>query len=57
VADLEKLSPASSLVGGLIISWDFAGLRVALYALGGTAALLGLACAIFHKRELAKVQV
>jgi hypothetical protein len=57
VADLEKLSPASSLVGGLIIPWDFAGLRVALYALGGTAALLGLACAIFHKRELAKVQV
>jgi hypothetical protein len=56
VADLEKLSPASSLVGGLIISWDFAGLRVALYALAGTGALLGLACAIFHKRELAKVQ-
>lgn len=57
VADLEKLSPASSLVGGLVIPWDLAGLRVALYALGGTVALLGLACVIFHKRELARVQV
>jgi hypothetical protein len=57
VADLEKLSPSSSLVGGLMIPWDFAGLRVAWYALGGTAVLLGIACAIFHKRELARVQV
>jgi hypothetical protein len=57
VADLEKLSPASSLVGGLMISWDFSGLRVAWLALGGTAALLLLACVIFHKRELARVQV
>ena len=57
VANLEKLSPSSSLVGGVMIPWDFAGLRVTWYALGGTAVLLAFACAIFHKRELARVQV
>ena len=55
--DFESTSPAESLVGGLNIAW---GTLTAVWARTGlirTAMLLLVACLIFHKRELARVQV
>jgi hypothetical protein len=55
--DFAQTSPGESLVGGLSISWEYLG-HVALLTLAARAApVLALACLIFHKRELARVQV
>jgi hypothetical protein len=55
--DLESTSPTDALVDGMIISWGHVG-AAALWALALRGVLLlGVACLIFHKRELARVQV
>jgi len=55
--DLERTSPADQLVGGRHISWLFLGETAFWTVCVSTAAVLGLACLIFHRRELARVQV
>lgn len=56
LGNMGALSPSSSLVGGLTIAWAEWSAPV-LWTLGRVSLLLGLACLIFHKRELARVQV
>ncbi|MHC4982875.1 MAG: ABC transporter permease [Planctomycetota bacterium] len=55
--DFAETSPGDMLADGLHLSWSFLG-STALYAVGIRALLLiAFACLIFHKRELARVQV
>ncbi len=55
--DFDKALPGESLVEGLLISWSAVGAS-ALWTVGLRVALvLAMACVIFHKRELARVQV
>ncbi|MCD4825349.1 MAG: hypothetical protein K8S55_12200 [Phycisphaerae bacterium] len=55
--NLSETSPADKLVDGIYISWASIGWASA-WAVGARATLyLGLGCWIFHKRELAHVQV
>ena len=55
--DFARTSPSEWLVDGMNIPWMHVG-ETALWAfVVQTSILLLLACAIFHKRELARVQV
>ena len=54
--NLAETSPSDSLVGGEYISWLFLGRTALLTVAVRTVLVLGLACLIFHKRELARVQ-
>jgi hypothetical protein len=55
--DLERFSPTSNLVSGLAIPWDHGTLGAMTFALTGIGLVLAFACLIFHKRELARVQL
>lgn len=55
--NLSSLVPTTSLVGGEEISFLGETLRPLLMSLGGTVMVLAMACVIFTKRELARVQV
>jgi hypothetical protein len=55
--DLVSTLATSFVVEGLRISWDYFGQTAALTVAVRGAVLLGLACLIFHRRELARVQV
>lgn len=55
--DFARSSPVDSLVDGMYISWGFfSETLVATVAFRGMI-VLALACLIFHRRELARVQV
>ncbi len=55
--NLSEMAPAEKLVEGIFISWPAVG-EVAIMSVALRATFfLALACVIFHKRELAKVQV
>jgi len=55
--DFAETSPGDALVGGMQISWAFVG-SVALWTIVvRTALILLVACLVFQKRELARVQV
>lgn len=55
--DLSSISVSGFLVEGVAISWAFVG-SAALWTIGvRTALVLLFACLIFHRRELARVQV
>lgn len=55
--DFARTSPSNDLADGLLISWGHLArtFAITLFVQCGTA--LGLGCLIFHKRELARVQV
>jgi hypothetical protein len=55
--DLVSTLATSFVVEGLRISWDYFGQTAALTVAVRGVALLGLACLVFHRRELARVQV
>jgi len=55
--DLASTSPGDSLVGGLNVDWGVLGWTAAATLLARTSPFLAAACAIFHRRELARVQV
>ena len=55
--DFARTSPADSLVDGMYIGWGSLAGTVALVVFVQTAVALAIACLIFHKRELARVQV
>ncbi len=55
--DFERTSPGESLVDGMNISWVFLGETFLWAFCVQTALLLLIACLIFRKRELARVQV
>ena len=55
--DLAQTSPADSLEQGLQVSWLFLGEAAFYQLIVRGLLLLGLACWIFQRRELAKVQV
>jgi hypothetical protein len=55
--DFAQTSPVDWLVGGLNISWEHLGQVAVLTLLARAAPILAIACLIFHKRELARVQV
>jgi hypothetical protein len=55
--DFASTWPSNSLVYGLYISWSQLGQTAALTIAVRCAAVLGLGCLIFWKRELARVQV
>ncbi len=55
--DMQRTSPSDSLVAGLNLSWAFLGETALLQLAVRTLLLLALASLIFHKRELARVQV
>jgi hypothetical protein len=55
--DLVSTLATSFVVEGLKISWGYFGQTAALTVAVRGAAMLGLACLIFHRRELARVQV
>jgi hypothetical protein len=57
VPDLSQASPADSFVDGLHISWVFVASVAALTVGLTTLVVIVLACAIFRRRELARVQV
>jgi len=55
--DFSSAMPGDSLVDGMLISWSQLG-AVSLYAVGVRVTIaLGVACLVFRKRELARVQV
>lgn len=55
--DFARTMPGDALVDGTFIAWDFVG-ETAFFTLGvQTLILVAAACGIFHRRELAKVQV
>jgi len=55
--DFGRTSPADAMVDGMNISWGFLGSTVLWALVLQTGILLAVACLIFHKRELARVQV
>jgi len=55
--DFGRTSPAEALVDGMNISWGFLGGATLWTLVLQTGVLLAVACLIFHKRELARVQV
>ncbi len=55
--DFSRTSPADSLVDGMNISWAFLGETYLWTLCVQTGLLLIIACLIFRKRELARVQV
>jgi hypothetical protein len=55
--DFARTNPGEFLVDGLYISWSYLGMTALLTLLLRTGVLLALACLIFWKRELARVQV
>ena len=55
--DLQRTSPGDALVGGLDLSWTFVGETAFMQVAVRTLLALILACVIFEKRELARVQV
>lgn len=55
--DLNSTSPSDGLVGGLAFPWSFLGETAYLQIAVRTLLVLLAACAIFHRRELAQVQV
>lgn len=55
--DLAALWPSDSLVDGMNIAWGYVGLLAATTVGIQCLAAMTLACVIFSKRELAKVQV
>ncbi len=56
VPDLSRTNPSEFLVGGMDIAWDSLGSAAATAGLRGLL-VLAMACLIFSKRELARVQV
>jgi hypothetical protein len=54
---LGRTSPADLLVDGIYISWGQVGMALAVVLILRAGAYLALGCLIFHKRELARVQV
>jgi len=55
--DFTSVSPADALVGGMNIAWDVLTSQVGINVVVRCGLALALACVIFHKRELARVQV
>jgi hypothetical protein len=55
--DFSQTSPSQSLVGGEHISWEFIARLGLLMLIVRAGLVLASACLIFHKRELARVQV
>ena len=55
--DFTSVSPADALVGGMNIAWDVLGTQAGINVVVRCGLVLALACLIFHKRELARVQV
>ena len=55
--DFARTMPADRLVDGMDISWAFVGDTAAADVAVRAAAAILLACVIFHRRELARVQV
>jgi len=54
--NLESMSPSENLVGGMNIDWQALGAD-ALAALAAAAVVLLIACLLYRRRELARVQV
>ncbi|MFW6133718.1 MAG: hypothetical protein ACOC8F_07455, partial [Planctomycetota bacterium] len=57
VPDFARTSPGDALAAGRVIPWAQVGEMVALTGGLQCALAVGLGCLIFHKRELARVQV
>jgi hypothetical protein len=57
VPDLSQTSPGDSLVDGLHIPWAYVAMVAAMTVGLTTLVVVAAACAIFRKRELARVQV
>ncbi|MCJ7543883.1 MAG: hypothetical protein MUP47_04850 [Phycisphaerae bacterium] len=55
--DLTQTNPSESLVGGMSIAWATLGRAAALTVGLRAAVVLGAACLVFSRRELARVQV
>jgi len=55
--DFTRSSPVDSLVDGMYISWAFFGQTLMMTVAFRAMMVLALACLIFHRRELARVQV
>jgi hypothetical protein len=55
--DFAETWPSDRLVDGLHIGWSSLGQTAAVVAGVRTLIYLGLGCLIFHRRELARVQV
>jgi hypothetical protein len=55
--NLNQTSPANSLVDGLYLSWSAVGMAALLGLAVRATFYLALGCLIFHRRELARVQV
>ena len=55
--NLAEMAPAEKLVEGIFISWPAVGEAAIMSVALRTTFFLAAACVIFHKRELAKVQV
>jgi ABC-type transport system involved in multi-copper enzyme maturation permease subunit len=55
--DLQRTNPGDALVGGMDLSWMFVGETAFVQVAVRTLLALVLACWIFEKRELARVQV
>lgn len=55
--DFTQTSPGDSLVDGMLISWSYVGQTAGIIVALQSAAILVIACLIFQKRELARVQV
>ncbi len=55
--DFARSSPVDSLVDGMYISWSFFGESLMTTVAFRGMLMLGLACLVFHRRELARVQV
>ncbi len=55
--DFARSSPVDPLVDGMYISWAFFGQTLMITVAFRGMIVLALACLIFHRRELARVQV
>lgn len=55
--NLSSTSPSDALVAGLSFSWPYMGETAFVQIAVRTLIVLVIACAIFHRRELAQVQV
>lgn len=55
--NVPKALPGDYFVDGMVMSWTFVGEEVMLTAALRTLICIGLGCLIFHKRELARIQV
>ncbi len=55
--DFAQTSPVDSLINGMNISWEYLAQAALLTGVIRTLAILVIACLIFQRRELARVQV